>query len=140
MPDAVLHIRGTDFDPVPMLELTGLTAYQSHKAGDTFNVGRHKGRPRPDGGLSINVSNADGDLAAEIEDAILFLSKHREQLHLMTNDPSVEDARIDFGYFLRIGDSCWAQCDYLPPELLKLAGDLNVGIELSLYPAPAAPA
>ncbi len=136
MPGVVLHIRGTDFDPVAMLKSTRLTAYQSHNAGDTYTVGTNKGKPRPDGGLSLSVSNADGNLTAEIEDAILFLNKHRDPLQVMLSDPSVEDARLDFGYYLRIGGSCFGQCDYLPPELLRLAGDLNVGIELSLYPHP----
>jgi hypothetical protein len=27
------------------------------------------------------------------------------------------------------------QFDYLPPELLRLAGSFDIGIELSLYPA-----
>ena len=27
----------------------------------------------------------------------------------------------------------WCQSEYLQPELLKLAGELNLGIEISLY-------
>lgn len=42
---------------------------------------------------------------------------------------------LDFGYYLRLdGQRVLVQCDFLPSELLKLAGELGIGIELSLYP------
>ena len=41
--------------------------------------------------------------------------------------------RLDFGYGRC--PTAAVQCDYLPPELLALAGSLGIGIELSLYPA-----
>ncbi len=43
--------------------------------------------------------------------------------------------RIDFGYYSRIdGHHVVVQCDFLPAQLLRLAGELRIGFELSLYP------
>jgi hypothetical protein len=47
-----------------------------------------------------------------------------------------DDMRLDFGYCLRLdkkGEPFWIQCDLLPPDFLRMCGDLNIGIELSLY-------
>ena len=81
------------------------------------------------------MSENDGDIEQEVRDAIAFLSSNFDALRSVLSNSDVEDAWLDFGYFLRIGNGTFAQCDYLPPELLRLAGQLNIGIELTLYPA-----
>jgi hypothetical protein len=48
---------------------------------------------------------------------------------------AVEDVRLDFPSCLRIGtNDVVAQFDYFPPALLKAAGNLGIGLELSIYP------
>ncbi|WP_210420384.1 hypothetical protein [Aquisphaera giovannonii] len=75
------------------------------------------------------------DLPGQIEDAIEFLQRHRNDLERLRAAPGVVDIRLDFPYELRIDeDNVWAQFDYLPPKLLALAGALGIGIEMSLYP------
>jgi len=64
----------------------------------------------------------------------VFLRKHQSELSRLASFPGVDDRHLDFGYHHR---DAAVQCDYLPPELLALAGSLGIGIELSLYPAPS---
>ncbi len=45
--------------------------------------------------------------------------------------PGVESACLDFAVEEK---DTFTQCSYLEPELLKLAGGLGIGIEISLYP------
>ena len=35
----------------------------------------------------------------------------------------------------RLDDDVAVQCDRFPPDLLRLAGDMGLGIEISLYPS-----
>jgi len=47
----------------------------------------------------------------------------------------IEDIRLDFPSELRIGKKdVVCQFDYFPPALLKAAGSLGIGVELSTYP------
>jgi hypothetical protein len=73
-------------------------------------------------------------LSGQVKDAIVFLQKHQSEIARLAGFPGVEGRTLDFGYHNR---NVFVQCDYLPPELLVLAGSLGVGIELSLYPAPS---
>jgi hypothetical protein len=88
------------------------------------------------GGFKCEVSTASSDLSQEVAEAIQFLTKYEKDLRQLASAPGVEAMTLDFGYSLRIDDEqCIVQFDFLPPELLKLCGSLNIGIELSLYPA-----
>ena len=50
--------------------------------------------------------------------------------------PGVETVALDFGIERR---DVAVQCDRLPEELIRLAGTLGLGIELSHYPAASQP-
>lgn len=137
MPGCVFHARGETFDADAFLAGSGLKPYQVWHKGE----GAKRGKPlkripsiREDSGFSIEVSRADGDLSVECLDAIRFLRVHSAAMTRLASFPGAEDRRLDFGYYRR---DCAVQFDYLPPELLALAGSAGVGIELSLYPATA---
>jgi hypothetical protein len=88
-----------------------------------------------------DVSSADGVLADQVIDAIAFLRRHYDDLVRLGGVPDVEAISIDFGYDCRIdGETVVVQFDYLPPELLRLVGELGIGIDLSLYPKSREPA
>jgi hypothetical protein len=136
MPDLVFHAVGKKFDPRPYLTTSSLKPYSTFLRGDPILSGNKKTHRA--GGFKCLVSSRDGDLAGQIEDAILFLKTSHEDLRRLAQLPEVESKHLDFGYYLRIDQKrIFAQSDYLPPELLKLAGELGIGIELSLYPSPA---
>ena len=133
MPGAVLHVDGEDFDPNSLLPSLALHPYRVYRKGEP--TGPRSKRVHESGGFSCNVSPADGLLSAEAADALAFLTTHRADLARLRDHPAVGDMRIDFGYYQRIdGERVVVQRDYLSPELLRLAGELGVGFELSLYP------
>lgn len=106
---------------------SSLLPYRIHHRGDISRCSQQF----PHSGLSLDVSSADGDFNAEVQDAIGFLSKYEAELQRLHDFPGVTDMRLDFGYYRR---DVVAQFDYLPPELLARVGKLGFGIELSLYP------
>jgi hypothetical protein len=127
----VLHVTGANLAPSLVLDGTGLQPYAQYRSGDLQTVGRKKGEPWEYGGFKLLVSDAD-DLKQQIRDASDFLRNNFNSLRIALSAETVEDARLDFGYFHR---PVVAQFDYLPPDFLRLAADLGIGVELSLYPA-----
>jgi hypothetical protein len=84
-------------------------------------------------GFAIQISEGFGRLREHTDAARDFLREHELELARLSRCHGVAEMCLDFGY-----DRCpeaAVQCDYLPPELLALAGSLGIGIELSLYPA-----
>jgi hypothetical protein len=138
MPGVVLHVIGEAFDPRLILAGLSLRPYSEFRKGDKcFPNNPRSEKQHPVGGLKCEVSSADGVLTDEIGDAIAFLRRHYDDLARLADVPGVESMYLDFGYYQRLdGETVMAQCDYLPPELLRLAGELGIGIELSLYPKP----
>ena len=126
MPGCVLHVTGEDFDVDAFLAESRLRPGRVHRRGEA----RRHDRPFPCSGLSLDVSEADGRLRDEVSDALVFLTRHESELRRLRSFPGVTDLRLDFGCYRR---DVPAQFEYLPPELLALAGNLDIGIELSLY-------
>src|ERR1700749_4898075 len=87
-------------------------------------------------GINFLTSNADFDkLDRQIKGTIKFLEKHRLLLKKITTNENVEFCTLDFGINLRMGyNNIASQSDYFPHKLLKLAGDLQIDIGISLYP------
>ena len=107
-----------------------------------FFKGEPQLRTKPHGkkkrfsGLSIKVSDADfNNLTQQIKDTIDFLKENKDKLWHISQTSEVEHATLDFGIELRIDfQKVVYQFERFPNELLKLAGDLGLEIELSLYP------
>lgn len=104
----------------------------------------HKGEPRlkskPDGrktehsGATFIASDAEmWEYDNQVEDAIEFLKENEEDIKTIVAFKGVECVRLDFGINLT---ESFVNSDYLPPPLLAMAGNLNIGIELSHYPPP----
>ena len=66
MPGCVLHVSGEDFQVAAFLAESSLRPYRIHHSGESAR----RSRRHRDSGLSLDVSNAEGDLKAEIADAI----------------------------------------------------------------------
>ena len=136
MPGCVLRVVGEDFDPRPMLATLSFEPYSVFCKGDErFPHGTRDDKREKMGGFQCEVSSADGLIGEEVGDALEFLGRYQADLRRLSSIPEIESMTLDFGYWLRIdGERCIAQFDYLPPELLRLAGEMGIGIELSLYP------
>jgi hypothetical protein len=126
-------VRGYDFDPDDFLERSGL-------AHPTLRV-RHKGEPlelaRPSelwkhSQFALDPSEADFDhFQDQVADVIVFLKANAEPLSHILNINVPYQAYFDFPIHDRYNV---AQEDYLSPELLRLTGNLNIGIIISRYP------
>jgi hypothetical protein len=132
----ILTIGGRNFNVDEFIEKTKLRPYKI----------TYKGQPRiktkPDGeklkhsSLSIATSKAGfDDLAKQIADSIRFLKRHQEKLTLLSSTKGIEYAVLNFGINLRIDKAnILIQSDKFPHQLLKLAGNIGLDIELTIYP------
>jgi len=98
--------------------------------------GRYKGKPYGYAGFQTWVSRGKfNDMPGQVAAAIRFLRRHRGELRRLRSEFKTKEMTLDFGYNLRIGtDGIAIQWDFLPPTLITLAGELGIGIEMTLYP------
>jgi hypothetical protein len=84
--------------------------------------------------VNVAVSDADlTDLRQQARDAIGFLQSNKGELARLVSFPGVEGVELDFGIAWR--QDVVTQTDSLPRELVRLAGELGLGVEISHYPA-----
>lgn len=124
----VLRVNGDDFDVEAWIALSGLAPYDYWYPGQSNVIGE----VYESAGLKIDVSSADfRDSAQQFEDAIGFLRVNGEALARVRDFPGVEFSTLDFGIAAL---DVFIQSEYLPPALLRMAGNCEMGIEISLYP------
>jgi len=70
------------------------------------------------------------DFGKQVEESIDFLRSNREELLRLKTFEGVEDLRLDFGVSRR---KTIGQYQFLPSELVTLAGELGLGLEISIY-------
>jgi hypothetical protein len=133
----ILTIRGLNFDVDAFIEKSKLRPYKkSYK-------GQPKFKTKPDGEklshslLAIETSKAEFDnLNKQIADTIRYLKRNKDKLSQIALTKGIDYAVLDFGIDLRIDrKKVLYQSDKFPSELLKIAGDLGIDIELSIYSA-----
>ena len=84
--------------------------------------------------ISFDVSGREWDeFEGQVNDAILFLEKYHSQIKELFSIHSITDAYLDFPLWSRLDENIVNQNDHIPRELVKLAGELNIGIEMSIY-------
>jgi hypothetical protein len=130
---AVLRAYGTDFDVDEFLTACTLPVCALKRRGEPVcPSSQPNGRRHECSGLHMLVSDAGfKEFAQQTVDATVFLQANSEQIRRLCAFPGVEDVTLDFGIARR---EAALQCDYLPPELVRIAGSLGLGIELSQYP------
>jgi len=117
-------------DPDALLRTTGLSAFRVDRKGEPRLLKSHG--PFAHSAVHVDVSDAEfSDLAKQIEDAVAFLEVHAAALRSATAFPGVEQATLDFAVESR---EVAIDSKYLPPDLLRRAGQLGIGVEISLYP------
>ena len=70
------------------------------------------------------------DFAQQVQDAIAFLKKYQSDLGELQEFIGDKNVYLDFGVESR---NVFVQSERVPPELLRLAGDLDIAIEISRY-------
>jgi len=69
----------------------------------------------------------------QVVDMISFLEVYTPYLITLKENHQIDDWRFDLPYECELKDTQFTQCNYLPPKLMRLTGNLDIGIELSLY-------
>jgi hypothetical protein len=112
--------------------------YSSHDKNTPQPYGREKGMPFGEAGFQSVVSKKPfDDLPGQIRDAIRFLRRHKADLTRLRDEFKVREMRLDFPIHLRMGyQDIVVQRDYFTATLLHLAGELGIGIALTIYPPP----
>ena len=116
------------------LASSGMPYYESHDKHEIQKIGTDKGKPFSDSGFKSDVSTKGfDDLNGQVKDAIQYLKRHKSKIVQLREVFKVKDITLDFPIDLRIGEKIVVQFDYLPPQLISLAGKLGIGIEISIY-------
>jgi hypothetical protein len=126
----IFRISGEDLDIDKLIASTKLVPDKVYRRGEP-RFGHGQKKANSDSGASFVVSLAEVDeFEAQKNGARIFLADKRDDLRKIMKWPGVCDAWLDFG--IKKYDVP-AQFEQFDPELLKAAGDLGVGIEISLY-------
>jgi hypothetical protein len=89
--------------------------------------------------INFNVSDKEwDDFKGQVEDAKFFLKRYKSEIHKLMESYNITDAFLDFPIYSRLAhngtdDDIINQNDHLPRELISLAGELNIGIEMAIY-------
>ena len=130
-----LTILGEKLDVDELISKSKLRGYTKHYIGQPMFKSKPNGKKLIHSGIGTQTSKADFDnLDKQIKDTIKYLKTHAEKLSIIKQTKEIDFAVLDFGINLRIDKKkILLQSDRFPSELLKLAGDLGLDIELSVY-------
>lgn len=132
----ILTINGRNFDVDTFIETSKLKPYRKSYKGQPKFETKPAGEKLTHSSISLETSKADfNDIKKQIDDTIRFLKINNDKLAHIVSTKGIDKAVLDFGIDLRIDrKKVLIQSDTFPNELLKLAGDLGLDIEFSLYP------
>jgi hypothetical protein len=89
-------------------------------------------------GFHAVASDAEfSDLEVQIADAVRFLEHNQRELARLVGFPGVDRISLDFGIDER---DVVFQHERFPPNLLRIAGNLGIWLEFTLYPRQKAEA
>ena len=126
----VLRVSGKALDVDALLSSVPLRADRFWRTGEPR--GKIAKKPHADSGANFLASDADLDaFAKQVIEVTAFLESNLGSVRKLTSFPGVEHATLDFGVALNVGSV--AVCSYMPPALIQLAAQANIGIEVSTY-------
>ena len=124
-------------DTTPFTDLVGdriVSVYSLRQKGDIIR--KKTGQVADSFRVSITVSDAEWDsFPKQTKDAITFLEKHSNYIKETLDSHKATDAYLDFPLYSRLGGpkNIANQNDLLPKDLIKLAGHIGIGINMSIY-------
>ncbi|MEO7210990.1 MAG: hypothetical protein ABIY35_08585 [Chitinophagaceae bacterium] len=132
----ILTISGKNFDVDAFIGATKLRPYRKSYKGNLKFKNKPDGEKLSFSSISFETSKANFDnLKKQIEDTIRFLKRNKYKLLHITFTKGIDHAILNFGIDLRIDrKNIFIQSDIFPTLLLKLAGEVSLDIELSIYP------
>ena len=130
---AIIRVYGKDFNVDAYVADCTLPVCTVKRRGEpVFPTSQPDGRRHEQSGVHVLASEAEfREFRTQVDEAIAFLRANEAELRRLRTYSGVETATLDFGIERR---DVAVQSDRLPAELLRLAGALDVDIELSQYP------
>jgi hypothetical protein len=126
MGGCVLRAWGDNFQPESFL------AGSSLEPCNVFTKGARKseGRTWDTSGLTVLVSDDSDNFKHQVTDAIEFLTSNRLELQRLKASVGIDGLSLDFGVSETNG---FLQNHFFPPELISLAAEHALGLEVSIY-------
>ena len=128
----VLRVRGTNFAVDEFLSTSTLKPVVVVRRGQSQYPNSAPSRIPDASGFHAVASEADfSQLQVQVEDAVRFLEQNHTELARLVAFPEVERVSLDFGIEER---DVAAQSECFPTNLLRIAGNLGIWLEFTLYP------
>ncbi|WP_027360593.1 hypothetical protein [Desulforegula conservatrix] len=129
----ILHVTSNTDSFKEFIKSTSLPVLWSYEKGDDSSKGKRP--PKDHYAFACDVSKKEwNNFSGQVSDSIAFLQNNFAELKKLIKLYRIDDIRLDFPVESQlIRNELFSQCDFLPSELIKLAGQLNMGIEISQY-------
>jgi hypothetical protein len=128
-----LRFCGDELDVIEIIETLRLKPSKVWEKG----LPRFKSNPKrlnKHSGFNLLVSDTElNNFEKQKKEAIEYLSVNKELLSSIIKYKGIDGGDLDFGIEWR---NVAVQCDNFPSVLIKLAGQIGLGIELSQYEPP----
>lgn len=125
----ILRIGGTSLDIDALLSSCSLTPDAQWRRGEVQTVGR---KVCSTSGANFVASDAEFDaFDLQVADVTAFLREHSAQLRCLAAFDGVDSATLDFA--VSIHEDTMVRSCALSPELVRLAADLGLGLEVTFY-------
>ena len=130
---AVIRVHGKNFNVDEFVANCRLPVCAVKRRGESvFAASQPEGRRHEQSGVHVLASDADFTLfPVQAAETIAFLRANEVELRRLRTFAGVETATLDFGIERR---DVAVQSDRLRAALLRLAGALDLDIEISQYP------
>jgi hypothetical protein len=133
----VLKVAGREFDVDAYIERGTLVPSGVYRRGEARFPTLPRARPNSRSGFNVVVSKKPfADFDGQVREAVTFLGRHRRAVQALRRRPGVEVAVLRFGVE-RPSDGT-VQVQLFPEDLVGLAGQLRLALELSFHPEPRA--
>jgi hypothetical protein len=127
----VLRVTGKDLNIDDVLSIN-LKTDSFWKKGQPKSSVKSDGEKHKNSGVTYLTSNAEFEnFELQVKESINYLAENVDKIKSILSFPDIDFAVLDFGIVWR---DVAIQSDYFPPDLVKIAGELGLGIELSQYP------
>ena len=122
-----LTVIAKDFDATSFIKQTNI------KPDSIWINARTKGVSNTHSGFSMITSSADfNDFKLQVKDTIKFLNKHKEKLKYIKLTKEIQTATLTFVVQSQI-EKKGIHSAFFPRELIRLAGELLLDIEITLF-------